>query len=197
MASGISNTARITGLAMGVAVLGAVLEQRIGDHLAAAGYHGNALASAVSSSGLRAAVGDPALTQVADDAFVSGLRLVLLTGFACREGAVGCERSVAGSRVASALPSLGGCLCLSRSSRSRASPRQSPQRQGRKALLLLGIPAYPRSSRKRHDRPVTPEVAGSSPVAAVFRLPCKSDSSGCLVRQARRDLGQQTGSSLR
>jgi hypothetical protein len=28
-------------------------------------------------------------------------------------------------------------------------------------------------------------------------LPCKSDSSGCLVRQARRDLGQQTGSSLR
>ena len=30
------------------------------------------------------------------------------------------------------------------------------------------IPADPRSSRKRHDRSVTPEVAGSSPVAPVF-----------------------------
>ena len=39
MASGISNTARITGLAIGVAVLGAVLEQRAASHLSAAGYH--------------------------------------------------------------------------------------------------------------------------------------------------------------
>src|SRR6266511_1629550 len=31
------------------------------------------------------------------------------------------------------------------------------------------IPAYPRSARKSHDRPVTPEVAGSSPVAPVKR----------------------------
>ena len=37
--------------------------------------------------------------------------------------------------------------------------------RGSKALLSPGIPAYPRSARKRHDRPVTPEVAGSSPVA--------------------------------
>src|SRR5207237_10458845 len=45
--------------------------------------------------------------------------------------------------------------------------RESPQLQGRKALRFAGIPAYPRSCRKRHDRPVTPEVAGSSPVAPV------------------------------
>jgi hypothetical protein len=35
-------------------------------------------------------------------------------------------------------------------------------------MLPPQIPAYPRSTRKRHDRPVTPEVAGSSPVAPVF-----------------------------
>src|ERR1051326_4458482 len=82
MASGISNTARISGLAMGVAVLGAVLEQRVGNHLSAAGHPGKALASAVSSSGLRATAGKPTLSHVADAAFVSGLRLVLLIGFA-------------------------------------------------------------------------------------------------------------------
>ena len=67
---------------MGVAVLGAVLEQRVGNHLAAAGYPGKQLASAVSSSGLRAVAGRPELTHAADAAFVSGLRLVLLIGFA-------------------------------------------------------------------------------------------------------------------
>jgi DNA-binding SARP family transcriptional activator len=42
-----------------------------------------------------------------------------------------------------------------------------------------GIPADPRSPRKHQDRPVTPEVAGSSPVAPVFRTPktCKLASS--------------------
>jgi len=82
MASGISNTARIAGLAMGVAVWGAVLQQRVGSHLAAAGYQGKDLAAAVSSSGLRATAGNPALTRAADAAFVSGLRLVLVIGFA-------------------------------------------------------------------------------------------------------------------
>ena len=82
MASGISNTARIAGLAMGVAVFGAVLQQRVGSHLAAAGYHGKDLAAAVSSSGLRATTGNPALTRAADSAFVSGLRLVFVIGFA-------------------------------------------------------------------------------------------------------------------
>jgi EmrB/QacA subfamily drug resistance transporter len=82
MASGISNTARITGLAMGVAAFGAVLQQRVGGHLSAAGYPGKDLAAAVSSSGLRATAGNPALTRAADAAFVSGLRLVFLIGFA-------------------------------------------------------------------------------------------------------------------
>jgi EmrB/QacA subfamily drug resistance transporter len=82
MASGISNTCRLGGLAMGVAVLGAVLQTRVGNHLAAAGYHGKELASAVSSSGLRAAAGRPALADHATAAFVSGLRLVFLIGFA-------------------------------------------------------------------------------------------------------------------
>jgi hypothetical protein len=81
MASGISNTARITGLAMGVAVLGSVLEHRVGTHLAAAGFHGKELAAGVSSSGLRATVGNPALSHAAEAAFVSGLRLVFLIGF--------------------------------------------------------------------------------------------------------------------
>jgi len=48
-----------------------------------------------------------------------------------------------------------------------ACTRQSPHRQVRKAPLTAGIPADPRSARKHHDRPVTPEVAGSSPVAPV------------------------------
>ncbi len=48
--------------------------------------------------------------------------------------------------------------------------RQSPQRHGWKALLTPGIPAYHRSGRKRQDRPVTPEVVGSSPVAPVKYL---------------------------
>jgi hypothetical protein len=81
MASGISNTARITGLAMGVAVLGSVLEHRVGTHLAAAGFHGKELAAGISSSGLRATAGNPALSRVAEAAFVSGLRLVFLIGF--------------------------------------------------------------------------------------------------------------------
>jgi len=41
---------------------------------------------------------------------------------------------------------------------------------------LPEIPAYPRSARKRQDRPVTPEVAGSSPVAPV--QPTEARKSG-------------------
>jgi EmrB/QacA subfamily drug resistance transporter len=80
MASGISNTCRIGGLAVGVAGLGAVLQQRVSTHLASAGIHAKGLASAISSSGLRAARGRPALVHVANAAFVSGFRLVLLIG---------------------------------------------------------------------------------------------------------------------
>ena len=81
MASGISNTCRIGGLAVGVAVLGASLQQRVGNHLTAAGHPGKAIAAAVSSSGLRAAHGDPQLAKLANIAFVSGFRLVLLICF--------------------------------------------------------------------------------------------------------------------
>jgi hypothetical protein len=38
-----------------------------------------------------------------------------------------------------------------------ADPRNG---SGGKGLLTPQIPAYPRSARKRHDRPVTPEVGG-------------------------------------
>jgi predicted MFS family arabinose efflux permease len=93
MASGISNTSRIGGLAVGVAALGATLQQRIGGHLAAAGYPGKELSAAVSSAGLRAARGDPRLANAANTAFVSGFRLIAL---------VGCLALVAGS-VASLL----------------------------------------------------------------------------------------------
>ena len=82
MAAGISNTCRVGGLAVGVAVLGALLQHRVASHLADAGFPGNELASAVSSSGLRAAAGRPELARAADAAFVSGLRFVLLIGFA-------------------------------------------------------------------------------------------------------------------
>jgi EmrB/QacA subfamily drug resistance transporter len=80
MASGISNTCRVGGLAVGVAALGVLLQHRIGTHLAAAGYHGQKLSSAVTSSGLRAAAGNPRLAHTAGIAFVSGLRLILLGG---------------------------------------------------------------------------------------------------------------------
>ena len=80
MASGISNTCRIAGLAVGVAALGVLLQHRIGTQLATAGYHGKALSAAVTSSGLRAAGGNQDLAHAANVAFVSGLRLILLAG---------------------------------------------------------------------------------------------------------------------
>ena len=80
MASGISNTCRVGGLAVGVAALGVLLQHRIGTHLAAAGFHGKAISAAVTSSGLRAAGGNPQLAQAANVGFVSGLRLLFLVG---------------------------------------------------------------------------------------------------------------------
>ncbi len=79
MASGISNTCRVGGLAVGVAALGVLLQHRIGTQLAAAGYHGKTLSAAVASSGLRAAAGEPRLAHAANAAFVSGLRLIVLS----------------------------------------------------------------------------------------------------------------------
>ena len=71
---------RISGLAVGVAALGVLLQHRIGVHLATAGYPGKGISAAVASSGLRAAVGHPKLAHAAEPAFVSGLHLIVLAG---------------------------------------------------------------------------------------------------------------------
>ena len=80
MAAGISNTARITGLAVGVAVLGSILQSRIGSSLRGAGFHGSSLSAAVASSGTRAAHGEAGLLDAIPTAFVSGLDTIVLIG---------------------------------------------------------------------------------------------------------------------
>jgi predicted MFS family arabinose efflux permease len=82
MASGISNTFRLCGVAIGVAVLGAVLESRIGASLAANGVHVHGLAAAVTSAGTGAVAQQPALVLPARVAFVDGMGDILLLGFA-------------------------------------------------------------------------------------------------------------------
>jgi predicted MFS family arabinose efflux permease len=78
MASGISNTCRVGGLAVGVAALGVLLQHGVGTHLAAAGYGGKRISAAVSSSGLSAARGNPRVAAAANGAFVSGIHLIFL-----------------------------------------------------------------------------------------------------------------------
>jgi hypothetical protein len=62
---------------------------------------------------------------------------------------------------------------------SRGRSPEAPGRTGNprnvtaEAPAIAGIPAYPWSARNCHDRPVTPEVAGSSPVAPVSKSGCK------------------------
>jgi EmrB/QacA subfamily drug resistance transporter len=81
MASGINNTFRLGGVAVGVAALGALLENRVQSSLTSAGVaNAHDLAGAVSSSGTRAVVGQPNLFEPAQTAFVSGLNDLLLTG---------------------------------------------------------------------------------------------------------------------
>ncbi len=83
MASGINNTFRLGGMAVGVAALGALLENRVQTTFsAAAGDNTTALGAAVSSAGLRAVAGHPNLAEPATEAFTSGLNDVLLTGAA-------------------------------------------------------------------------------------------------------------------
>jgi len=95
MASGINNAFRLSGVAVGVAALGAVLERHAASSLSATlGPHGRALAEAVSSTGLRAAGGRPAIVHAAGVAFVSGLNAVLL---------IGCVVVAAGALAAAAL----------------------------------------------------------------------------------------------
>ncbi len=53
---------------------------------------------------------------------------------------------------------------------SRLGPGNSRKTTGEEGLLATEIPAYSRSAPKTQDRPVMPEVAGSSPVAPVKTL---------------------------
>src|SRR5438067_744369 len=81
MASGVNNAFRLSGVAVGVAALGAVLERRATSSLASTlGPHGPDLGQAVASTGLRAAGGRPPVVHAAALAFVSGLNAVLIVG---------------------------------------------------------------------------------------------------------------------
>jgi EmrB/QacA subfamily drug resistance transporter len=82
MASGISNTFRIAGLATGVAALGAIFQQRVTTSLSSSvGPHAAALGNVVSSAGVTAAAHGQARTaDAAHVAFVSGLHTVFLIG---------------------------------------------------------------------------------------------------------------------
>jgi predicted MFS family arabinose efflux permease len=83
MASGINNAFRLSGVAIGVAALGAVLEDRVKASLASTAHvHSSNLAAAISSAGTRAVGGHPGLEHSAVIAFVSGLNAVLLVGSA-------------------------------------------------------------------------------------------------------------------
>src|SRR5438876_8469312 len=83
MASGINNTFRLGGVAIGVAALGALLENRVGTTLASTAHiHSSRLAAAISSSGQRATGHRPELAHAAASAFVNGLNAVFLVGSA-------------------------------------------------------------------------------------------------------------------
>jgi hypothetical protein len=95
MASGISNTFRLAGVAMGVAALGAVLESRVTSSLSSVvGSRSHRLGEAVSSAGVHAVSGRAALVHPARVAFVSGLNDLLL---------IGCATLVVGAIAAAAL----------------------------------------------------------------------------------------------
>jgi EmrB/QacA subfamily drug resistance transporter len=82
MASGISNTFRIAGLATGVAALGAIFQQRLATSLSATvGPHAGALSNVVSSAGVAAAArGRTRVAEAAHAAFISGLHTVFAIG---------------------------------------------------------------------------------------------------------------------
>ncbi|HXQ61489.1 MAG TPA: MFS transporter [Acidimicrobiales bacterium] len=87
MASGISNTFRIGGLATGVAGLGALFQGRISHSLSGAiGHPAGAVASAVAAEGTHGAdarmLAQAHLTRAAGAAFSSGINDLLVTGAA-------------------------------------------------------------------------------------------------------------------
>ncbi|MGX7681240.1 MFS transporter [Jatrophihabitans sp. DSM 45814] len=82
MASGISNTFRIAGLATGVAALGAVFQQRVTTSLSSTvGPHAAEVSRVVSSAGVTAAAhGQPRTAAAAHVAFASGLHTIFVIG---------------------------------------------------------------------------------------------------------------------
>jgi EmrB/QacA subfamily drug resistance transporter len=82
MASGLSNTFRIGGLATGVAALGAVFQQRITTSMSSTvGAHAGTIGRVISSAGVKAAAkGNPKVTDAARVAFASGLRTIFVIG---------------------------------------------------------------------------------------------------------------------
>ena len=83
MASGINNTFRLAGVAVGVAALGALLENRVEGSLAATvGANAHGLGAAASSAGVRAVQGRPGLVEPVTAAFATGLNDLLLVGAA-------------------------------------------------------------------------------------------------------------------
>jgi hypothetical protein len=86
MASGISNTFRIGGVATGVAALGAIFQQRLQStfHGLVGAREAPALARAVAAGGTQAASnlsgGRATVVMAAHHAFVNGMNVVLLVG---------------------------------------------------------------------------------------------------------------------
>ena len=81
MASGLATPSGSAGVAIGVAALGALLQNRVENSLSTtAGANAHSLGAAVSSAGTRAVAGRPELVEPAKTAFVSGLNGVLLAG---------------------------------------------------------------------------------------------------------------------
>ncbi len=85
MASGISNTCRIGGLATGVAALGAIFQRHLASSLTAQLGHPSAqLAKVLASAGAKtagaSAPGEHGVLAAAHHAFVSGINLILLIG---------------------------------------------------------------------------------------------------------------------
>jgi hypothetical protein len=82
MASGLSNTFRIGGLATGIAALGAVFQQRITSSMSSTvGPQAGAIGRVISSAGVKAAAqGNPRIAEAARIAFASGMREIFVIG---------------------------------------------------------------------------------------------------------------------
>ena len=88
MASGISNTFRLGGVATGIAALGAIFQERLSSSLhASLGHVPPGLTATVAAGGLRAAGqvsgGNAAVVEAARRGFVSGLDVVFVVGAVC------------------------------------------------------------------------------------------------------------------